>query len=118
MRKNAKFVASMLLLFISGIACAAETPDEDERLDNGLRDYGYVTGQAYQCVADENKKAAVSTALEIATGILRLFGSDRAFYFATAFGIGSAEAVDAEKCPELIEQYHQMTAKLKTLAGK
>jgi hypothetical protein len=55
-------------------------------------------------------------ALDVGNGILRLFGSDRAFYFAAAFGAGASEQIDQNKCPDVVKQQQEMASKLKALA--
>jgi hypothetical protein len=93
--------------------------DEEEQMDNALRKLGYTSGQACQCQKQAEDKTKIERkALDIATGILRLFGSDRAFSYAAAFGAGLSGEMDQKKCPETIKQYEAMLAKLKVLAAK
>lgn len=93
--------------------------DEEEQMDSALRKFGYVSGQACQCQKQEDEKTKIERrALDVATGILRLFGSDRAFSYAAAFGAGVAEQMDQKKCTEAIKQYETMVAKLKIFAAK
>src|SRR5262245_23128834 len=98
---------------------AAASTDEEEQMDNALRKLGYISGQAYQCqTAPADKTKFEKTALDIANGILRLFGSDRAFSFAVAFGAGLTEKIEQSKCAETIKRYETAVGKLKGLTNK
>jgi len=98
---------------------AAASTDEEEQMDNALRKLGYISGQAYQCqTAPADKTKFEKTALDIANGILRLFGSDRAFSFAAAYGVGSTDKIDQKDCAEAIRRYDTAITKLKVLAIK
>ena len=92
---------------------------EDAQMDEALKKFGYVSGQACQCrAAGPDRTQHERQALEIATGVLRLFGSDRAFYYAAAFGAGVSNELDAAACPEVVKQYDAMLAKVKVLANR
>jgi len=89
---------------------AAAAPDDEEAFDEKLREFGYWAGAAYGCV-DAAKQAEVERkVLDTFTGIGRLFGSDRAFFYAAAFGNGTTHKVEAGKCPELLEKFQKATA--------
>jgi hypothetical protein len=110
-----------LSLLLSGVAAAQQalpTVDEEERLDGVMRKFGYVSGQAFQCHTKEQQAKLERTALDVATNVLRLFGSDRAFFFAAAFGAGMTEQMDTKKCPEAIKQAEEMIGKLKVLTSR
>lgn len=115
----AKIAAATALLALGGIAAAQLPSDADEeRMDTALRKFGYVSGQAFQCHGKDQQLRLEKTALSVGTNILRLFGSDRAFYFAAAFGAGSSEQLDAKSCPEFIRQADEMVRKLNVLASR
>lgn len=38
-------------------------------------------------------------------GIVRLFGSDEAFFFASAFGGGTTDSIDKAKCTEFVSHF-------------
>jgi hypothetical protein len=97
---------------------AVITAEDEEQMDAALRRFGHVSGQAFQCHSKPEQAKLERTALNVGTNILRLFGSDRAFYFAAAFGVGMSEQVDPKKCPEAIKQATAMIAKLKTLSER
>jgi hypothetical protein len=115
----AKIAAATALLALGGIAAAQVPSDADEeRMDSALRKFGYVSGQAFQCHGKDQQLRLEKTALNVGTNILRLFGSDRAFYFAAAFGAGSSEQLDAKNCPEYIRRADEMVRKLNVLASR
>ena len=66
----------------------SQPADEEEQMDAALRKFGYVSGHAFQCYSGDQQAKAERAAIDVATNILRLFGSDRAFYYAAAFGAG------------------------------
>jgi hypothetical protein len=77
-----------------------------------------VSGQAFQCHSKEEQIKLERTALNVATNILRLFGSDRAFFYAAAFGAGMTDEMDRKTCPAVIKQATDMIVKLKTLSER
>jgi hypothetical protein len=105
---------------LPGLAGAQQLPtdSEEEKMDSALRKFGYVSGQAFACHPKDQQIKLEKTALNVATNVLRLFGSDRAFYFAAAFGAGSSEQLDAKSCPEYIRQADEMVRKLNVLASR
>jgi hypothetical protein len=109
------------LALLPGVA-SAQAPkaavDPEEQMDTSFRKFGYVAGQAFQCHSKEQQVKLEKTALNVGTNILRLFGSDRAFFFAAAFGAGAAEQLDTTKCPDLIRQADEMIRRLNVLASR
>jgi len=89
---------------------AAAAPDDEEAFDEKLREFGYWAGAAYGCV-DAGKQVEVERkVLDTFNGIARLFGTDRAFFYAAAFGNGTTHKVEPGKCPELLEKFQKATA--------
>jgi hypothetical protein len=114
-------VATLAFCLTSGRAFAQNSDhavDEEEQMDKALRKLGHTSGQAFQCQSKQEQTRLEKTALDIATNVLRLFGSDRAFYFAAAFGAGATEKMDDKSCSEAATQFREMTAKLKALGSR
>jgi hypothetical protein len=105
---------------LPGLAGAQQLPTdaEEEKMDAALRKFGYVTGQAFACHTKDQQTKLEKTALDVATNVLRLFGSDRAFFYAAAFGAGAAEVVDQAKCPAIVKQAEEMVGKMKVLSTR
>lgn len=93
------------------VPAPAQAADADEEaFDDKLREFGYWAGAAYACV-DAAKQAEVERkVLDTFNGIARLFGTDRAFFYAAAFGNGTTHKVEAGKCPELLDKFQKATA--------
>jgi hypothetical protein len=109
-------VACLAVCGWQGMAMAQA--DDEERMDTALRKFGYVTGKAFACHTKDEQAKLERTALGIATNILRLFGSDRAFFYAAAFGAGAAEPVDAKGCPAVLKEAETMVQQMKVLASR
>lgn len=92
--------------------------DEEEQMDAALRKLGHLSGQAFQCHTKEQQAKLERTALDIATNILRLFGSDRAFFYAAAFGAGASEQMDQKACPAAIKEAETMLRRMKVLTKR
>jgi hypothetical protein len=115
--RKALLAGGLALWALQGIAAAQTKPvDEEETMDAAFRKFGYVSGQAFACHTKEQQAKLERTALSVGTNILRLFGSDRAFFFAAAFGAGSSAAVDQAQCPAIVKQADEMVTKLKVLS--
>jgi hypothetical protein len=117
-------IVGLALCLVTGAGMAQQPPpaqsaDEEEQMDDALRKMGYVSGQACQCQTQLADKTRVERqSLDIANGILRLFGSDRAFTYAAAFGAGINGDLGQKKCPEVLKEYESMLGKLKVLAAR
>lgn len=102
-------------------ATAAAQPGQDaaaeEKLDEGLKRFGYLAGLAQVCVADQQKAALDREVLEINSSILRLLGSDRAFLFSTSFGYGTSVEVATKDCAEILKNYEARVARHRAAAG-
>ena len=107
MRVRLHAVAFAILLPV--LAGAQEKPtaveDEDLRFEESIRNFGFVAGAAYQCLPEAERAAHDREVLKGYTGIARLFGTDRAFFFAAAFGAGTSTSIDKAKCTSYIEDF-------------
>ena len=123
-RTVAIFSCVMMLCLLAGAPRAQQstssvpTDQEEEQMDAALRKFGYVSGHAFQCYSGDQQIKAERVALDVATNILRLFGSDRAFYYAAAFGAGASEQVDKQGCPAAIKEAQSMIDKMKVLTTR
>lgn len=102
---------------VAVVAPAASAADAEEQLDAGLKRFGYLAGLARGCVVEAQQPALEREALDINAGIARLFGSDRAFLFASSFGYGTNVAVDAKDCPEVVKNYEARVEKFRAGRG-
>ena len=121
MKKNWMLALAALVLLLPAVAAAQQpgpTADEDERIDTAMRKFGYISGEAFSCHTKDQQLKLERTALNVGTNILRLFGSDRAFLFAAAFGAGSVQKMDPKDCPGVIKQAEEMIGKLKVLSSR
>ncbi len=96
---------------------AANAADSEEQLDAGLKRFGYLAGLARGCVVEAQQPALEREALDMNAGIARLFGSDRAFLFASSFGYGTNVTVDAKDCPEVVKNYEARVEKFRAGRG-
>lgn len=88
---------------------ASATADEEELFDEQLREFGYWSGAAFGCVAKAQEAEAERRILETYHRIARLFGTDRAFFYAAAFGRGTAIEIEKERCPEFLRKFEEST---------
>lgn len=87
------------------LASTAMAKDGDEDFEKAVRNFGYISGLAYQCSPDAQKLAMERDVLKAYTGLVTLFGSDQAFFYAAAFGAGSTAAYDKKKCKEYTDEF-------------
>lgn len=112
-----KQLFSLTLLMIlgcgSGAAIAQPSPnpqvqiDNEESLDNAIEQFGYTSGLAFQCVSAREAEQIEQDALRAFTGITRLFGSDRAFFYAAAYGTGATARVNRSQCPQAVRRFRE-----------
>lgn len=114
-----------LLVFQPGIAGAqASDPapaqsdaDAEDRIDEGLKRFGYLAGLAQVCVAQQQKGALEREVLDLSNSIGRLLGTDRAFLFVSSFGYGTSVNVETKDCAEILKNYEARVARHRAAAG-
>jgi hypothetical protein len=106
---RARLAAIVLLALLPALACAQAKPttadDEDLRFEESIRNFGFVSGAAYQCLPDAERTAHDREVLKAYSGLVRLFGSDRAFFYAAAYGAGTSMSIDKAKCAGYIQDF-------------
>jgi hypothetical protein len=85
--------------------------DEEEQLDDAVQQFGYVSGAAFQCAASNQAQTLEKDARKAFTGIVQLFGSDRAFFYAAAYGAGATGNIDRNKCAQYTRQFQESMQK-------
>jgi hypothetical protein len=78
---------------------------EELRFEEAIRNFGFVSGAAYQCLPEADRTAHDREVLKAFSGLVRLFGSDRAFFYAAAFGAGTSMSLDRTKCAGYLEDF-------------
>lgn len=91
-------------------AAAAAPADDEEAFDEKLREFGYWSGAAHGCVPEAKQAEVERKVLATFNRIGQLFGTDRAFFYAAAFGRGTTTKIEAAKCPEFLEKFEKATA--------
>lgn len=114
--------AGVLALTALGFSAASAQDDagaelsQEEQVDNGLKNFGYIAGLSRGCVAENQQTAFERDVLEIHASIARLLGVDRAFLFSGAFGYGTSVITESENCAEVLRQYEARSAKFRSAA--
>ena len=100
----------MLLLSMGASSAIAQSVDEEEQLDEAIQQFGYLSGVAFQCASGQqaDAKSIEKEVMKAFTGITRLFGSDRAFYYAAAYGVGATSTIDRSKCAEETRRFQEL----------
>ena len=78
---------------------------EEERFEEAIRSFGFLSGAAYQCLPEADRVAHDREVIRAFSGLVRLFGSDRAFFYAAAFGAGTSTSIDKAKCKSYIDDF-------------
>ena len=89
---------------------------QEEQVDNGLKNFGYIAGLSRGCVADNQQEAFERDVMDMNAIITRLLGGDRAFLFSAAFGYGTSVEIERENCAEVLKQYEDRSAKFRSAA--
>jgi hypothetical protein len=112
MRLPILVIAAAALLPLHAIAQTSKTEpalslaeQEDLRFEESIRNFGFVSGAAYQCLPEAQRTAHDREVLTAFSGLVRLFGSDRAFFYAAAFGASTSMSLDKAKCSSYIEDF-------------
>jgi hypothetical protein len=91
--------------------------DPEEKLDEGLKRFGYLAGVARGCITETQRPALDRETLNLHATIARLLGTDRAYLFATSMGFGTSVTVDVKDCPNLLSAYEARVAKHRAAQG-
>lgn len=78
---------------------------EDQQFEDAIRNFGFLSGAAYQCLSPGERLAHDREVLTAYSGLVRLFGSDRAFFYAAAFGAGTSTSLDRSKCSAYVDDF-------------
>lgn len=95
---------------------AEEAISEEEQVDNGLKNFGYIAGLSRGCVAENQQEAFERDVMDMSAIITRLLGGDRAFLFSAAFGYGTSVEIERQNCAEVLKQYEDRSAKFRSAA--
>ena len=98
-------------------AAPAAAVDQEEQVDDGLKNFGYLTGLALGCVAGRQRPTLEREAVDLGAEIGRLLGTDRAFIYAAAFGYGTSIETRTEECKEVLARYEQRVARFRSGRG-
>jgi len=103
-----KLVILISIAWTMGMGSAIAQPaDEEEKFDEAIHQFGYISGAAFQCATSNQAPTIEKDAMKAFTGITRLFGSDRAFFYAAAYGAGATGSIDKAKCSQYIQQFQE-----------
>lgn len=105
LRLFALAVAALIPVLAAAQPKSTAEDDEDLKFEESIRNFGFVSGAAYQCLPEADRNAHDREVLKAYSGLVRLFGSDRAFFYAAAFGAGTSMTIDKAKCAAYIEDF-------------
>lgn len=77
----------------------------EERVDDGLKNFGYLAGLTRGCLVDAQVEELEREVLDLHGTVGRLLGTDRAFLFAAAFGYGTSVLTAQEDCASVVARY-------------
>lgn len=98
--------AIMMLFGTVGAAMPAFAEEQgDEQFSEAVSDFGYAAGAAWQCAEGAARNDIERQAMTAYNGLVRLFGSNEAFFFASAFGGGTTDSIDRSKCAEFADHF-------------
>jgi hypothetical protein len=84
---------------------ASTAEQEDARFEEAIRNFGFLSGATYQCLPESDRATHDREVLRAYSGLVRLFGSDRAFFYAAAFGAGTSMSIDKAKCSTYVADF-------------
>lgn len=114
-----------VLLLCMGLALSAGTGattpaaenEVEEKVDEGLKGFGYLSGLALGCVATGQRKALEREVMDLHAEISRLLGLDRAFLYTASFGHGTGVTLASDECKAVLSRYEARVAKFRQGKG-
>jgi hypothetical protein len=107
---NRRTLATLVFLALP-LTALAQSDDEDVAFEQSVRNFGFVSGAAHQCADEKDRPSIEAATLKAFSGLVRLFGSDDAFFYAAAFGAGSTMQIDKSKCAEYAASFKESFSK-------
>jgi hypothetical protein len=101
----------MVVVGLCSHSVIAQTADEEEKFDNTIEQFGYVSGKAFQCADPKQAPSIEKDTIRAFNGIARLFGTERAFFYAAAYGSGAKDNIDRSECSQYLRQFQQALEK-------
>ena len=98
-------VTALLPVVATAQSNAVSADDEDLKFEESIRSFGFVSGAAWQCLPEADRAAHDREVLRAYSGLVQLFGSDRAFFYAAALGAGTGMSIDKAKCGDYIADF-------------
>lgn len=78
----------------------------EKDFDDSLKDLGELAGEVFACESGDDKRSTHETRVRsVYNELNKLFGSDRAFLFATSFGFGAANEQEKKLCSVLTDEF-------------
>ena len=97
----------------AGPTAPASVSDPEEKIDEGLKGFGYVAGLSLGCVATERRPALEREVMDLHAEISRLLGIDRAFLFTAAFGHGTGVQLKTEDSKGVLARHEGRVSKFR-----
>jgi hypothetical protein len=100
--------AGVLCLWLAATSVVLAEDAEDVAMERRVRSLALGIGKAYACTGKEGQAAFKEEAHHLFDLIIQDVGSDLAYTYATAIGIGSAQPKDKLDCPARLKDWQEI----------
>lgn len=101
MRHSDLFRTARTGVLVALVTCSpvlAQEIDDEAAFDDALSQFGHAGGAAWQCSDEAGQSTILGQVSDVFHRLTQLFGTERAFTFAAAFGAGTVDTIEAADC--------------------
>ena len=98
----------VIAVVVASSAVAAAQDGEDVAMERRVRRLGLSIGEAFACTGEKKREVFKEEAHHLFDLIIQDVGSDLAFTYATALGVGSKEPKAGLDCPARLKNWEEI----------
>ena len=101
-------IVGLLGLWVAAAGVAAARDAEEVAMERRVRHLGLDIGRAYACTDEKGRQSFKEETHLLFDLIVQDVGSDLAYTYATALGVGSKTPKDGLDCPALLKKWEEI----------
>jgi hypothetical protein len=102
-------ISAAVIAVVAGASAVATARDaEDVAMERKVRRLGLSIGEAFACTGEKERDVFKEEAHHLFDLIIQDVGSDLAYTYATALGVGSKEPKDGLDCPARLKNWEEI----------
>jgi hypothetical protein len=114
-----KTISGVVIFVVVAASAVATARDADDvAMERKVRRLGMSIGEAYACTGEKERKVFEGEAHLLFDLIVQDVGSDLAYTYATALGVGSTKPKETLECPARLQNWEEIREDYELKGGK